>query len=266
MDPSDLALPFVTRDMLRFKQKSTYQLQIISNASANGFLYITGFTRSGTFTYKCNVSVSSSPVLQTFNLDDFPIFVSVVDKDYSQGAKGAYVELQLKMNSDVAQVLLRGYIGGYQSLTWPMVTAETGSLGQFGALATIESADPAAGAQISIGVNDAFKYRFCSFTATLVTDATVANRFVHLKVTDGLNGSSHEVASTIAQVASKTYKYHFMAGLNVPCYQENNDIFVTFPYPAYFGGSFNLVTIVTGGVAGDDWGLAEMGVEKFLGA
>ena len=248
------------------EEKTTWQLQLISYGGANGFVYITGFTRSGTFTYKANVNKSSSPVLQTFQLDDFPIFCSVVDKDYSQGVKGCYVELQMKMNSDVAQVLLRGYVGGYQSLTFPAVTTESGSLGQFGAMVGISSPDPAAGAEIDKSSNDATTSRFLILTATLVTDATVANRFVHLKITSGLFGTPHMVASTIAQVASKTYVYHFMAGLNVPCYQENNDIFVSVPYPIYMGGSFRIQTLTTGIVAGDDWGMAAIGYEAFQGA
>jgi hypothetical protein len=266
MEPdNNLNLPFLTRDMLRYKEKTVYELQIIRGANAVGTLYITGITRSGTFTFKATTTSNGQPSLTKYRLDDFPIFVSVVDKDYGFAKRGAYVQLQLLMNGDIGQELLRGYVGGYESLTYPSTTNH-GHLGpETGNPTTIESSDPAAGAEIDMTRNDYFLKRFLSFTATLVADATVANRYVHLKITDGLNGSSHEVASTIAQTASQTRKYHFMAGLNVPCYSEDDDIFVTVPDRLWMGGSGRIQTVTTGLVAGDNWGVAEVGVEEFIG-
>jgi hypothetical protein len=265
MDPTDLGLPFVTRDMLRFKQKTTYELQIIPQGTATAFLYITGITRSGTFTYKASVTNNGQPFLQKFKLDDFPIFVSIVDKDYSFGRNGAYVQLQLLINGDIGQELCRGYVGDYESLTWPQTTTNP-KLGMlYGQASQLTVSDPAAGAEISLNRNDYFLYKFRCLTATLVTSAAVANRFVHLKIVGGGSSGEWEVASNIAQVASKTYRYFFMSGLGTACYQQDNSIYVPVPNEVFMDGSTGISTLTTALDGADDWGAPKLVVEKFIG-
>lgn len=84
------------------------------------------------------------------------------------------------------EFLAHGYVDGTYRLTFPGGHHESSRHGP-GRLRAILGTNPAAGVEISETVPTNALWRFISFFATLVTDATVANRNFRLILDDGTN-------------------------------------------------------------------------------
>lgn len=121
--------------------------------------------------------------------------------------------------------------------------------------------DPAAGAEISEIVPVSTVRRFMSVSFTLVTDATVANRFVTFILDDGAN-IFYQVASTLVQTATQTLRY---SAADVPASAGQN--IVTLPIPAVwlaaFPANFRFRTSTVGLQPGDDFSAPTWLFEEF---
>jgi hypothetical protein len=129
-----------------------------------------------------------------------------------------------------------------------------------GELLTLSSADPAAGAEISYTLPAGFRYQILSVQATLVTDATVANRFPALTINDGANDVAAYMAGT-AQTATQTVAYQFAPGLN--SYQASLRTHAPIAADMILKGGNIIKTVTTGIVAGDNWGIARIRVMRW---
>lgn len=77
-----------------------------------------------------------------------------------------------------------------------------------GILKVITGTNPAAGNEISHTVPSGKRWRLLAARFALVTDATVASRFVAFKITDGTNTLFEGYATAaVSQTASLTYNY-----------------------------------------------------------
>jgi hypothetical protein len=77
-----------------------------------------------------------------------------------------------------------------------------------GRILSITGTDPAAGAEISETVPDRRRWRILGVHFSLVTDATVADRLVHLVIDDGSN-TLIQICVVTAHAASITKQYSF---------------------------------------------------------
>lgn len=122
------------------------------------------------------------------------------------------------------------------------------------------SFDPAAGAEFTFTVPAGETWDLATFIITLVTDATVANRTVHVQIVDNNNVNIWEGVATVAQTASQTVKYS--AGVGTQDYAAVRDgvLGLTLPDMTLLSG-WKIRTVTTGIVAGDNYGL---GVVTYL--
>lgn len=262
-DPADLALPFLTSDMLRFKTGTTYTLVVNTRSMDGSPLYITGISREGPFTYKIVPSSDGSVVSNTFRLSDFPIFLSATNPITTVYKNGVYIDVSVQINGDVMMSLMSGYVYSSKALSWPSATMELATPNDLGYRIERDSTDPAAGAEMSYSLPANRIYHIRSIKITLVTDATVANRRVHLNVLES-NGGTMEFISSVDQPASTTRTYWFEPISGLGTYADDNDIIVPIIDNIWVRGGTLTRTQTTNIQAGDNYGIANHWMEEFM--
>lgn len=197
-DVSPLSVPFLTRRMLSFEHAKDFQLSGEIRASSNRLVRISGFTREGPFTFSVQTGAGFTANTIAFRLPDIPLYIIVSDDSTAATQNSCYVVLNLSFEGTAYMHLCKGYLGPGQPLGWPDSPSPAPMQGK-GEVAVITTADPAAGAEISLTVEAQSWLRLKSFQTSLVADATVSNRRPALRFTIG-----GTVALTIGSVASIT--------------------------------------------------------------
>jgi hypothetical protein len=164
-------------------------------------------------------------------------------------------------NAQALGTLLQGYVTTNARLAWPGSPILPSTAGA-GRLRSITGTDPAAGVEISETVPTGVRWRVISFTATLVTDATVANRIPRLQVDDGANVVA-TVTSTVGQTASVTAAWSWADWGAIPTSLTNANMQ---PLPAnlWLPPGYRIRTLTAAIVAGDNWGAPQYLVEEFI--
>jgi hypothetical protein len=176
-----------------------------------------------------------------------------------------FVELSFmrggQTSADRVQKLLSGYLQTGQTLAWPGGDLEDPLEGQ-GALFTNTSGNPAAGVETTLSVSTAARFRFNALRATLVTDATVAARRVHLVVDDGAT-IFYDLAAADTQAASLTRNYNFVPeGFQRTA--QDSEIYVPIPADLRLLQGWRVRTLTTLLAAGDDWSALTALQEQWL--
>jgi len=164
-------------------------------------------------------------------------------------------------NLEVYEHLTAGYaINGY-AFGWPEDTPYENTYGA-GFLKTDPSGAPAAGAQINRGVPVSRRWSVIGGRFQLTTNATVANRFVHVQFLDAASVPYYEVAGP-AQAASLTFTYVLGNGIGPTLFQDN---LVLLPIPSNMEmlASFSWQTVTTGMQAGDQFSSGILGVKEWI--
>lgn len=126
----------------------------------------------------------------------------------------------------------------------------------------LAGADPAAGAEgIAYTVPAGQAWIVHSLNIQLVTDATVANRRIHLVVDDGSTIYGRWFASQV-QAASLTQDYSI--GLVDTGVQDNINGSLVVPLPLRLGAGHRLRTITTALQAGDNYGAPMALIERWV--
>lgn len=259
-----LTLPFLNRDMLKFKDGATFTLRVTTKGTGIGTLSLAGITREGTFTYKPGMGAGGAALVTDYRIHDIPTFISVSDPTGYVQRPGAYVSVALVINGNIVEELMRGYVWSYKSITWPVALTEPPIGLETGGLDVAAPANPGAGNNLNYTRNDELLWKIKTIEMTLTTGAAVANRVVHLRLVDSIGGN-WEVASTVNHAASLARVYHFMAGLQIPCYADDNDIFVPLPTGILMGGNLSEInTVITNLQAADALSDISVGIEKFI--
>jgi hypothetical protein len=159
--------------------------------------------------------------------------------------------------------LIAGGLTAQQRRAWP-----GGSLDQTydgaGAIRSVAGTNPAAGVEISETVPAGARWRLESFFATLVTDATAANREVALVVDDGTNVLAR-VPTGQNHAASLTRNYSYFPGGEVSAVAQ--DVTIVQRAPAFWLlPGYRIRTITTNLQAADDWSAPRLGVLEQLEA
>jgi len=264
MNPDgDLMLPFVTRDMFRFKGGATYLLTVNIRSSSPNPMKITVLTREGPSTFQMVNPGDGTITTQTFKIPDIPIYVSCAVQLGASYKMEYYVKVGLQINGDPIVELMQGYVYSNKSLCWPAGTFEPVLPPSCGRLTWITGANPAAGAQHNDQAPQKFMYHLNAATMELVTNGNAANRYVHFKILNGEN-FIWDIPCPIAQVASKDYTYIFGCNGAGAVYQQDNTIYVPIPDNIWLHDGHSLFTTVTAMDAGDDWYAAIYNVDKFM--
>jgi len=158
-------------------------------------------------------------------------------------------------------VLAQGYVTDTSRFGYPGSKVRA-SIDGPGVLRSITGTNPAAGAEISESVPANARWRPLSIDFVLVTDATVANREVVLRINDGATPVA-EVNTGVSQTATQTRRYSFTR--NVQRGTPTASTTITAPMPdVWLPENFILTTLTAGLVAGDDFGGPMLLVEEWI--
>lgn len=130
-----------------------------------------------------------------------------------------------------------------------------------GRLRTIVGTDPAAGIEVTETVPAGARWRLVALKVTLVTDATVANRFPVLTIDDGTNVVlAVSVATAVTATQTATFSFADVGANAAPVITAG---VVSFPKDFSLFGGYRIKTLTTGIVAGDNYGAPVYLVEEF---
>ena len=258
----DLMLPFLTRDMMRFPDGTTFSLVVQSFSGTANDLTIRGATRNGPFRLRIALNGTYALQTSTFRLPDIPIWITISDDAISQDRGDCYVFVHLAVGDDRMHQLAAGYVFQQRGLSWPM-TADVDSNPKRANVRIDTSSNPAAGAEISHTFAAGLTVKILSVRVQLVTDANVANRRVHMVFKR--NGITiYEAISSVDQAASLTRNYTFSIFGGLGTYSDDNDILVPIPQDLWLNNTGSIVTETTSIQAGDNFGAASIYVEKSI--
>jgi hypothetical protein len=130
-----------------------------------------------------------------------------------------------------------------------------------GRIFSFTTADPAAGAEISHVVPARRRWIIHALHFTLVTDVTVIDRFIRLRLSDEGGILFHRVAAT-AQGASKTVFYSFANVAHDEVIAADKRTYSLPPIPLMAG--YTIVTSTTNLQAGDDYSIARLIIEEWI--
>lgn len=163
----------------------------------------------------------------------------------------------------VLSTLAQGYLTATKRLAYPGSVVED-SLSGAGVLRSILGTDPAANVEISETVPTGARWRLQSLQASLVTDATAANRVPALYIDDGTN-EVFRVSYPINQTASLTWVNTWI-GVGGPQSGAGIGVMHAMPNNITLLAGYRLRTVTVALQATDNWGAPRLGVEEWLEA
>lgn len=169
----------------------------------------------------------------------------------------------LTTNAVITHALISDYVQPSLPRGWPGGVLRSSADGP-GVIRAVVGANPAAGVAPTITVPTGARWRVLAFGATLVTDATVANRFPHFEVFDpGAAGVVFRGAPVVAQAASLTV-YHQAAPLGAGLTTTDGVQLHQAPIGLLATALQVLRFTTTNLQAADDWGIPVAIVEEWL--
>jgi hypothetical protein len=258
----EASLPFLSRKQLSFQENTSFGIQIRSVGAQAAPLSIKGFTKEGAFNFLHTCNSNRTAKVETFNLPDAPIMLTVDDPTESAAQGGCYVRVSLVLNGIPVYQLGSGFIFGFEGINWPSVQLEkaepTKSLVFFKT-----SADPAAGVELSYTVISGEFLKIRALRFTLVAAAAAASRRVHIVFTIG-GTKCLDCFGATDQIISETKTYSCYPGANTAAATDDNDILIPIPQEIILGPTDTITTETTNLNAGDNFGVMTILCERFL--
>jgi hypothetical protein len=159
------------------------------------------------------------------------------------------------------ELLVSDYATDNQVLGWPGGLLRS-SLDGPGLLGIATGSDPAAGAEISLTVPTNVRYRLIFARFSLVTDATVADRRVHVQVDDG-NTLLLELAAADVQAAGLTRNYNCAID-GFARAAQGSEIFLPLPADLLLFQAWRFRTLTTNLQAGDNFSVVRLITEEWI--
>jgi hypothetical protein len=169
-----------------------------------------------------------------------------------QGSTGAVQALATILQGYVASNVARAYPGS------PIEDSLTGP----GAVRSITGTDPAANTESSETVPTGARWQLRLWSATLVTDANVANRVAILTVDDGTTVLGRFAPASL-QAASLSYSYTF-CDIGVGASLFSGAVTQAAPMPIQLPAGSRIRTVTASMQATDNWGAPQLLVEEWL--
>lgn len=263
MDPDVNHLPFITRKMLSYEHGTSFDLEVAVIASVVDSVNIIGSTREGIFKFTVSHTGGGTEESTILSIPDIPTFVTAFTTSTALERGEFWAQIFLRANGERIFKLASGYITRQSGLNWPLVQNDFEFAGG-GKIRRVTGANPAAGAECADAVTDNQHWILKGYIVTLVTDATAANRRVHL--TFQANGSTvtTEVFGLVDQTASQTIKYCFVPYGHVLDELDNSVIQVPLPPDMHLLSAATIGTSTTNLQAGDNFGSPSILIESFL--
>lgn len=264
MDPNELnTLPFLTRKMFAFEHATSFGIRVYLQGIDTNEVNMVGLTREGIFKYSINPTGDGTTETFSFNLPDFPTMISLYGNGIGMKRGEMWAELWLTINDEIVYRFGAGYISYQSAISWPAQTSET-EMPNRGYIATVFGSDPAANTECYDAVPANELWILKSYTVTLVTDGTAANRNVALNLRPTGTGGSQTYFGNVVQTATQTIKYVFAPIGYLPTAAVNNTILVPIPKDVTLRENGEISTTTLNRQAGDNFGSPTMEVEKFM--
>jgi len=176
-----------------------------------------------------------------------------------------YVELDLfrgrRGADNVVQVLFKDYIAAGEAIGWPPGRTVSSVEGP-GYLYHFDGTDPAANTEVAELVPSNARWHIHSVELELVTDATVADRFVQMLFRDGTNIHARGQSAS-AQTASQTCHY-LVGGHGSDRAAVNVHHVIPIPPRLPCAGGWRIGTNTLGRQGGDNYGVPRFLVEEWI--
>lgn len=248
--------------MLDFEFGTTFGIRIITQSTFTGIVTIRGATKSGPFVYKHTTDVALAATNSTFQLNDIPLWVTVVDTEGVYVSGQCYVRVQLVLNGDALHELAAGYVWRNRGLSYPPIDSEAQSMTK-GINTTIAVGAPGAGNEFSSGVSLETQLRLQGLRFLLTASATVANRRVHLQFKRG-GTVLYETFAAVDHTASQAMFYSCWPVPTAGAYNHDNDILIPIPDGLILGENDTVNTATVNLQAGDAFtGIILIGEQLF---
>jgi hypothetical protein len=251
---------FSKEDIALFKDREV-DLLIESYSNAAKILQIRGFTENAQIIADHTTSTDRSLATSTVSITGIPIMLTVRASTTGVKRGACYVKVYLRIEGIIAGLLGACYITDTVRFMWPGGVTESSIEGP-GLIRSITGTNPAAGAEISETVPTGARGLLKSLRASLVTDATVANRYPVLTLDDGTTVlDTYMVDSAQAASSTRAISWHpqtpiavvVATGVGVPI--SDNRI---------LSEGYRIKTVTSGLVAGDNWGAPQLLVEEWI--
>lgn len=254
-------LPFLTRNMFDGNESITYALRVDVWTTTTQTCVLSGFTKSGAFSHSFVPTNNLGGQRFTFPMSEIPISISLFTPNFGLQELQTYAQVSLQINGDVAYLLAAGYINSPGVVTWPQGQIK-GPLDDTGEFLARAGADPAAGAEATFTPTANKLSKPHSFTVTLVTDATAANRQVTLRIQRDGN-VVYRIPAPAVQTASTTVIYCF--GKDLPSTNGATALVQSIPMPDGIVLTENdtIDTVTTNLQAADNFGAPRVFMEEF---
>lgn len=256
-------VPFLTRKMLSFEHAAKLELRVSVISNLTEPLVLQGMTREGVFKYNFSSQPDGFVHRTNFRLTDIPIWLSVSDNLGSAAQGEVHCVVDLLVNGDPVLKMCSGWVNVIKDLSWPVQNILDSRLGG-GKLYSYLGSDKAAGIECSDNTPLYDVYRLISYRVTLVTDATVATRNVHIRILDVSGNIIMEAFPAQSQLASTTNTYMFHPLGAVLTALNNGIIPVIIPANLYIPGGSTITTNTLSLQAGDNFGAPNIYVEQFF--
>lgn len=255
-------LPFLTRMMLKFGNTAKLELVLSSTAAKSAELVVKGITQSGVISMKQDTRADSVKKTTISQIDDIPIMIGIETTKLNTYHGSIFASLALRINGQIIFTFLSGFITNIKGLSWPNSNLQDTIPGK-GIMTKEISADPAAGANATISVppNELWKIR--NIYMTFVTDATVANRKIHITIT-GQQTGINKCLTTSNQTANKTIEYFFQIQNARASILQGNHIISELPAETWIDYDSIIETDIANLQAGDNLSVMTVGIEKFF--
>jgi hypothetical protein len=261
-DPASLQLPYLLRDMLRFESGVAFGLRLQVRAITAGTLTIRGATREGMFTYKQILLGNSTLETYNFRLPDIPVIVSVLDETLNQQQGTCFASLSLTANGENIYRLATGFVYEAKGISYPQTANEDFGT-TYGQVVTVQTTNPAAGAELSITVPDGQTWQVLAIRFQLVAAAAAASRRVHILYSIS-DGDSYEFYSNTDQIINETKNYNCMHFGSIQDETDSNEIQINLPNDIYLRAQDTIGTRTINLQAGDNFGIASILIKRYF--
>jgi len=161
------------------------------------------------------------------------------------------------------RLLVSGYVTSTASIAWPEGNI-TDSVSGPGFLQDLALSNPAAGADFTYNLASANTRNWLhSFTATLTSSSTAANRQPTFLIKDAAGNQLWSFGTNTAQTASKTAEYNLAEAATIAA-DINGNVVVTMPSEVYLYGAWTLASSTTGIQSGDQWSAIRAVFEQWV--
>lgn len=256
-------LPFLTREMLKFGNKTPMKIRLNVAADIIGTLILQGITRSGLISLEARTSNDGKLNTTEIGIDDFPIMISVTDKTKFFSPKQCWVSVELEMFDQEIVTLCSGFVYLDKGVSYPAITQEDNMPGR-GYIVEEVTLNPAAGDEILETIPAGEKWLVHSASVTLVTSAAGGTRKPHFVFRND-NGNELHVFSYANIATSKTTLLCLGQYGYVPDAEDNDVIPFSAPPNIWMLPAGTITTETNGMMSGDNYGLMTLIVEKFFG-